>query len=144
MHNKLNNHYDCCFLCTSGNLYLSCPYCSSFGGNGWGAQGMVVIYNTHFNQYEFICDEDWDLDDANVICRMLGFPGALDASVRSQYGVASYRNAAMFNVQCTGTESSIFDCPSDPNPSCDGSRSAGVRCLGNYGHYYKCSTYSCS
>ena len=100
----------------------------------WGAQGIVQVYNEDLYRNEFICDEGWDINDAHVVCRMLGFPGALDASVRSQYGLPSYENAAMSNVQCTGTENSIFDCPSDPNPKCDRSRSAGVRCLGNYVH----------
>ena len=63
---------------------------------------------------------------------MLGYPEALDATVRSQYG-RPYENDVLFtNVQCTGTEDSIFDCPADPNPSCDTSRTAGVRCSGSY------------
>ena len=130
-----NDNYDCCFLCSLGDLYLSLgSYYSSFGEHGWEAQGLVAIYNKEFNRYEFICDEGWDLNDAHVICRMMGFPGASDASVRSQYGLPYLETAAMSNVQCTGTENSIFDCPSDPNPSCNGLRSAGVHCLGNYVH----------
>ena len=120
-------------LHTLARIYIGLPsYYSTFGGNGWGAQGVVGIYNEQSDQYEYICDEGWDINDAHVLCRMLGFPGALDASVRSQYGIPYVEQAAMTNVQCTGTEDSIFDCPSDPNPSCDRSRSAGVRCLGNY------------
>ena len=65
---------------------------------------------------------------------MLGFPGALDAIVRSHFGEPYIRDAVISNVQCTGNEASIFDCPTDPNPSCDTSRSAGVRCLGSL-HY---------
>ena len=109
-------------------------YYQTFTRRGWGAQGIVQVYNEDLNRNEFICDEGWDINDAHVVCRMLGFPGALDASVRSQYGVPYFKNAAVSNVQCTGTENSILDCPSDPNPKCDRSRSAGVRCLGNYVH----------
>ena len=92
----------------------------------------MQLYNEETRDYEIICDEGWDLNDAHVICRMLGFPGALDAAVRSQYGIPYVTDAILSNVQCTGNEESIFDCPSDPNPSCDRSRSAGVRCLGMY------------
>ena len=114
------------------HIYLAYSFYSQFRGNGWGAQGFVQIYNDKLNQYEYICDEGWDLNDAHVLCRMLGFPGALDATVRSQYGVPYVTDASLSNVQCNGTENSIYDCPSDPNPSCDRTRSAGVRCLGKF------------
>ena len=113
-------------------LALSYGYYSTFGVSGWGAQGFVEIYNEESDQYEFICDEGWDINDAHVVCRMLGYSGALDASVRSQYGIPYIENVVISNVQCTGTENSIYECPSDPNASCGRSRSAGVRCLGNY------------
>ena len=107
-------------------VYLSIPNYSQFHGRtGWGAQGIVQIYN------KYVCDEGWDLNDAHVLCRMLGFPGALDATVRSQYGLPYATSALFSNVQCNGTENSIYDCPSDPSPRCDRTRSAGVRCLGN-------------
>ena len=98
--------------------------------SGYGAQGYVQLYRKELKRFEFICDESWDINDANVVCRMLGFPGALDATVRSQYGNPHFQNAAVSNVKCTGAEDSIFDCPADTNPSCDRSRSAGVHCLG--------------
>ena len=90
----------------------------------------MEIYNEESDRYELICDEGWDLNDAHVLCRMLGFPGALDATVRSQHGQPYIDGVIFSNVQCTGTEDSIFDCPSDPDASCDRSRSAGVRCAG--------------
>ena len=109
-------------------------YYSQFGENEWESHGFIKIYNDESNQYGYVCDEGWDLNDAHVLCRMLGFPGALDATVRSQYGVPdeSIKDVSLSNVQCNGTENSIYDCPSDPNPSCDRTRSAGVRCLGKY------------
>ena len=61
---------------------------------------------------------------------MLGFPGALDATVRSEYGQPSVSYTSLSNVQCNGSEDSIFDCPYESNPSCAKSRSAGVQCLG--------------
>ena len=114
------------------HIYLTHSYFSQFGGNGWGAQGLVEIYSPESYQYEYVCDEGWDLNDAHVLCRMLGFPGALDATVRSQYGVPYVTGVSLSNVQCNGTENSIYDCPSDPNPTCDQTRTAGVRCLGNH------------
>lgn len=94
--------------------------------------GTVQLYNSKKNRFEFICDEGWDINDAHVICRMLGFSGALDAIVRSQYGEPRARYASLSNVQCNGTESSIFDCPYKSNPNCFKSRCAGVRCLSKF------------
>ena len=90
----------------------------------------MEIYNPNRNQYEYICDEEWDINDAHVACHMLGFPGALDATVRSEYGQPRVKNAWISNLQCNGTENSIFDCPHQvDNLNCSRSRSAGVRCL---------------
>ena len=99
---------------------------------GYGTQGLVTIENRELNLNGYICDEGWDINDAHVVCRMLGFPEALDATVQSQYGESYYDNPVLSNVQCTGSENSIFDCPADSNPSCDKSRNAGVRCLGSF------------
>ena len=92
--------------------------------------GLVQIYNSKKYQYEYICDEGWDINDAHVVCHMLGYPGALDATVRSEYGEPRTSYTSISNVQCNGSEDSILDCSYESNPSCAKSRSAGVQCLG--------------
>ena len=61
---------------------------------------------------------------------MLGFPGALNAIVRSEYGQPRGNYASISNLQCNGSEDSIFDCPFKSNSICTKQRSAGVQCLG--------------
>ena len=92
--------------------------------------GSVELYNSKKNRFEYICDEGWDINDAHVVCRMLGFPGARDATLRSEYGQPSAQYASLSNVQCSGIEDSIFDCLHTSNSNCSKSRSAGVQCLG--------------
>ena len=93
--------------------------------------GSVELYNSKKNRLEYICDEGWDINDAHVVCRMLGYPGARDATLRSEYGQpSSAQYASLSNVQCSGSEDSIFDCPHTSNSNCSKSRSAGVQCLG--------------
>ena len=90
----------------------------------------MELYNSKTLRYEYICDDGWDLNDAHVVCRMLGFPEARDATVRSEYGQPIAQYASLSNIQCSGTEDSIFDCPHRFNSNCSKSRSAGVQCVG--------------
>ena len=43
----------------------------------------VQIY--HLGVWGGICDDEWDRDEAEVACRMLGFPGALAAMHGSRW-----------------------------------------------------------
>ena len=95
-------------------------------------QGTVEVYNAKKNRFEYICDEGWDINDAHVVCHMLGFPGALDATLRSEYGEPAPAYASLSAVQCNGTEDLIYDCPHESISYCSKSQSAGVQCLGTY------------
>ena len=56
-----------------------------------------------------ICDYSWDLQDANVVCRQLGYDGALSVPRRAIFG----RGAGQIwlsHVQCVGNEESISQC----------------------------------
>ncbi|XP_072169520.1 neurotrypsin-like [Diadema setosum] len=57
-----------------------------------------------------ICDTSWDIVDADVVCRQLGYTGALRALDQAYFG--SGDNVIwMDRVQCTGDEERIQDCP---------------------------------
>ena len=93
-------------------------------------QGTVELYNSKKNRFEYICDEGWDINDAHVVCHMLGFPGALDAMLRSEYGEPTPSYSSLSKVQCNGNEDSIYVCPHESVSYCSKARSAGVQCLG--------------
>ena len=56
-----------------------------------------------------ICDDDWELQDANVVCRQLGYDGALSAPSLAAFGQGTGQ-IWMDDVQCVGNETSISLC----------------------------------
>ncbi|XP_071836220.1 uncharacterized protein [Apostichopus japonicus] len=59
-----------------------------------------------------ICADGWDLNDADVVCRQLGYESAL-LSQNSGRALTIQDNDIVFltQVSCTGTESQLSDCP---------------------------------
>ena len=74
-----------------------------------------------------VCEDSWDLQDAQVVCRQLGFDGGLAAPKQAAFG----RGTAalwMSNVQCGGHESSLSDCWKSRQLYCGESDDASVVC----------------
>ena len=81
-----------------------------------------------------VCDYYWDLKDANVVCRQLGFAGAVAANTFEAFG---QRKIWMDNVRCTGDEISLKECGHRGwgINKCDHSEDAGVICTtGDHGN----------
>eukprot|EP00058_Branchiostoma_floridae_P007286 XP_002592774.1 hypothetical protein BRAFLDRAFT_65355 [Branchiostoma floridae] len=76
------------------------------GGSG-AHEGRVEVF--HDNQWGTICDDGWDIADARVVCRQLGYPGADEAKVFSFFGEGTGR-IWLFDVRCVGNETSISQC----------------------------------
>ncbi|XP_059832160.1 deleted in malignant brain tumors 1 protein-like [Hypanus sabinus] len=60
-----------------------------------------------------VCDDSWDLDDANVVCRQLGCGFALEDKTRGYCG-ESAAPVWLDELRCSGNESYLWDCPSEP------------------------------
>ena len=73
----------------------------------WKGEGRVEIL--YRGTWGTVCDDHWDQQDAQVVCRELGFVGALDAPVRARFGRGSGR-IWLDDVQCIGTENSLKNC----------------------------------
>ena len=60
-------------------------------------------------QWGTVCDDNWDIQDARVACRQLGYPDAVAAPLFAHYGQGT-GPIWLDNVQCLGNESDIFAC----------------------------------
>lgn len=71
------------------------------------SQGRVEVM--HKGDWGTLCDTDWDLEDANIVCRQLGYDGAKAAPGKASFGEGTGK-IWMNNVQCVGNESAITEC----------------------------------
>ena len=76
------------------------------GGKSKG-EGRVEIF--HNGKWGTVCDDTWNLKDAVVICRQLGFPFAVSAPGEAHFGEGK-GPIWLDDVRCSGIESSIVDC----------------------------------
>nr|XP_054748157.1 deleted in malignant brain tumors 1 protein-like [Lytechinus pictus] len=78
-----------------------------------------------------VCDDDWDINDANVVCRQVGYSyGAFEAPRNSAFGAAD-GPILLDDLQCYGWEHSLFSCGHSglANDNCNHRTDAGAVCL---------------
>ncbi|KAA0720726.1 Deleted in malignant brain tumors 1 protein [Triplophysa tibetana] len=80
-------------------------------------------------QWGTVCDNDWDLSDAAVVCRELDFPSVVEAKLGAYFGQGSGK-VWMDAAQCSGAEASLVSCSSTrwDIRSCSHAKDAGVVC----------------
>ena len=76
----------------------------------------------------YFSDDYWDVNDAKVVCKMLGYsPTSARATGHSKFGYVE-ESFIMDNVQCKGTETSLDSCKHDDKHNCRSHEGAGVIC----------------
>ncbi|XP_072231677.1 scavenger receptor cysteine-rich domain-containing group B protein [Leuresthes tenuis] len=82
------------------------PALRVMNGNS-SCQGRVeVLYR---NVWGTVCDDDWDMPNANVVCRQLGCGPAIAAKTKAYFGYGS-GPILLDNVECSGSEGELSQC----------------------------------
>ncbi|XP_062903312.1 galectin-3-binding protein-like [Mobula hypostoma] len=91
------------------------------------SEGRVEVY--YDGEWGTVCDDGWDLTDAHVVCRSLGYLNATEAVRGGAFGSGS-GPILLDDVFCTGTETSLANCKTKgwKIHDCQHSEDAGVRC----------------
>ncbi|XP_065928528.1 scavenger receptor class A member 5-like [Magallana gigas] len=111
-----------------GYMHHNCGHVSvELVGGSSSKEGRVVVRRG--NTEGTVCDDNWDNNDARVVCRMLGYHGTARAVALARFGQGSGQ-IWMDEVKCTGSETSLAKCPfiGYGINDCSHSEDAGVIC----------------
>lgn len=86
----------------------------------------MEIYRS--GSWEAVCLDEWDLNDAFVACRQLGYPGADRIIPENGTNIG----VSLKNVHCNGHEDTLGDCIQDWSLENCNYGHAGVVCSGKF------------
>ena len=91
------------------------------------SEGRVEIYLQ--GQWGTICDDHWDIREATVVCKQLGFLDAISAVGNAEFGEGS-GPIQLDDLNCVGNETALINCSARAinEHNCTHSEDVGVRC----------------
>ncbi|CAI5689241.1 unnamed protein product [Oreochromis niloticus] len=118
-YNYYGHYYDVGVIC-SGDIRLA-------GSGSTRCSGRVEVY--HSNSWGTVCDDGWDLNDAEVVCRQLNCGSALEVPQSARFGEGTGQ-IWLEHVTCSGNESSLAECQHSGfgSNTCEHGRDAAVIC----------------
>lgn len=74
---------------------------------------VLLIINSYFlvlGEWGVICDDKFDMREANVVCRELGFPSSIAVKPNSYFGIPNQTRFVLDDLNCNGNENSLYSC----------------------------------
>ncbi|XP_077148127.1 T-cell differentiation antigen CD6-like isoform X2 [Ranitomeya variabilis] len=87
--------------------------------------GRVEIFKDGF--WGSVCHDGWDAMDAEITCKQMKCGSALSALGASHFG-SGHPQIHLNEVNCTGSENSLWECPANGTRECSTKEHAGVVC----------------
>ncbi|KAI4880516.1 hypothetical protein NFI96_026941 [Prochilodus magdalenae] len=125
---SLKNHTDCSHWQPAKVICADHLPLRLSGGRG-SCSGRLEVFNNA--EWGSVCDDLWDIRDAQVVCRQLGCGPALSAD-RTIFSGAGSGPVWLNRVRCRGNELHLWDCPHSlkKHTDCSHRQHAGVTCAG--------------
>ena len=97
------------------------------GGQNENEGRVEVLFR---GEWGTVCDDKWDIFDAKVVCRQLGYSDAIRHTTGAEHGQGT-GIIVLDNVDCNGDENNLYECPLNPlgENNCKHAEDAGVVCL---------------
>ena len=121
------------FLCFASSTGIPVRLQGSFSFNG---TGRVEVY--HEGEWGTICDDNWDIKDAHVVCRQLGYLYAVRVLPESLVPDGA-GPIWMDEVRCTGSEENLLLCHHTGfgRHDCTHYEDAGVECASTGNRHFQ-------
>ena len=131
--------YEATKLRTHVHMYEFIPFLVHLVNGPTKYEGRVEVY--YNGNWGTVCNDGWDLNDAQVVCRQLDFGPALTIK-----NMECSSKSCLHDLNCTGSESTIEGCLHSGwrIQDCDHEESAGLVCAGSNGNLvavYACMYY---
>ena len=114
-------------------IYISCLYTYTVRlvNGSTNYEGRVEVY--YNDEWGTVCDDGWDLNDAQVVCRQLGYGPAI--TINGFYGEDSGQ-VWLSDLNCAGIELTIEECSHNGwgIVNCSNAERAGVKCAVSLGN----------
>ena len=103
------------------------------------SEGRVEIFND--GEWGTVCDDHWDINDADVVCRMLNYSRALRAPTKAFFGRGNGK-IWLGSLNCRGNETSLLQCGHQgwKVDNCGHHEDASVICESEAAHFGKSVT----